>query len=239
MEESAWQRACKDTRHAVLSTVRYQVAALIAAAVGGLIVAYVVPATATAQQQGIWGVVGVLGTVVALMLATLLWHWHHAPVRQRDEARALLLAKPKPIPLPNRGELLRAISVVQDTCGELLMAQEQLDQMQTTSPYLANTELTGIRDYAKDEYEQAISRLNAESLVAGQAFEKILSDLIGYVTTQVWVHTAKPVFVGGDPQPNRTLLGTFGKIAGRVHMTIQKIEEISGQVPDTEGSQKQ
>ncbi len=87
MDESAWQRATKGTRHAIVDTLRYQVAALIISAVGGIIVAYAIPSTATLQQQEVWGVVGALGTALALMLMTLLWNLFRAPYKQRDEAQ--------------------------------------------------------------------------------------------------------------------------------------------------------
>ena len=65
-----------------------------------------------------------IGAVIAYGCIFLFNLWR-APYRQRNEARGLLQARPKPIPLYNKDELLRAMSGVQQTSATLLTAQEQ------------------------------------------------------------------------------------------------------------------
>ena len=89
--ESVWRKAAKDTRREMLDTVRYQVLALIVAAIGGLIVAFATPANVSPQKQGIWGVIGALGSTIILIFGMLLWNLFRAPYRQRNELRSELL----------------------------------------------------------------------------------------------------------------------------------------------------
>lgn len=141
-------------------------------------------------------------------------------------------------PIPNRDVLFRAISEVQQTSGELLSAQEQLDNLETRRPGLAHVDEMTTRDNAYDNYKQAMKKLNAEKMVAGRPFESLLSDLSGYISTQVLMKTVKPPVVGGTPQQSRilTALEYIGRIAGKISEVTQKIDEISGQAPDKGGS---
>lgn len=224
LNESLWRRGWNDTK-AIWTGWKFYVFDAVGA---GLI----------AERFGFgwyWGsVVAILGMVGAWICATI-----KAPVKQRDEARALLVAKPKPVALRNRDELIRAIAEVRESTGKLLQAQEQLDDLEARSPNIVNTKAMVARDKACTEYNQAMDKFHAEILVAGEHYENLLHDLSGYISTQVWVKTAKPTFVGGDPQQFRilTALEYFGRIAGKVNEVRRKIDELSGQAPDKEGSQ--
>lgn len=84
LAESVWCRAIKDTRHQILDTVWYQVLTVFVAAIGGILVAFTVPAIATPRAQAIWGVIGALGTAILLWLIILGVNWFRAPYKQRE-----------------------------------------------------------------------------------------------------------------------------------------------------------
>ena len=244
--ESSWRRAWEDTERFRHTAGSFWGLEIVGASVLGLVGGYagflLAPINATPKQSFMYPAIGaVVGVIVGLTIVFLLIYGLNlfsAPYRQRNEARDLLLAKPKPIPLLNRGELIRAISEVQHTSGELLMAQEQLDNLEARSPNLVHVDAMETRDDAYAKYKQAINKLSAEKMVAGKPFESLLSDLIAYISTQVWVKEAKPTSIGGDdPQKDRTALGTFGRIAGKINEATRKIDELSGQAPDKEGYQ--
>lgn len=146
--------------------------------------------------------------------------------------------KAKRVVIPNRDALFRVISEVQQTSGELLSAQEQLDNLETRRPGLVHVDEMTTRDNAYDNYKQAMNKLNAEKMVAGKPFESLLSDLTGYISTQVFLKTMKPPVLGGTHQQSRIphALECIGSIAGKISEVTQKIDEISGQAPDKGGS---
>lgn len=153
-----------------------------------------------------------------------------------------LKLRAKKVIIPNRDILLRAIAEVQQTSGALLNAQEYLDGLNLQSPNTVHfAEALTARDNAHDSYQQAMNKLNAETMVAGKPFKDILYELSGYISTQVWLKTEKPRLIGGTPKQGRilTALEYFGRIAGKINQVTQKMEEISGQAPDKESSQKQ
>lgn len=88
--ESTWKRAARDTRRDMLDTVKYQVLAVLIAAIGGLVIAFATPANVTPRTQTIWGIVGALGSAVALVMVIFVWNLFRAPYRQRNEATQTL-----------------------------------------------------------------------------------------------------------------------------------------------------
>ncbi len=237
--ESAPKRAIKDTVAAQRTALFMWGGEGVLAVAGGTWLTVIAPQTASVAEQvgrAVGG--GLIGLLVAF-LAICVFNFTRAPYLQRNEARALLQTKPKPIPLPNRDELLRAISDVQMASGKFLMAQEQLDDLQTRSPNSAPIDAINTKSGAYTEYEQAMNKLAAEKMVAGKPFESLLSDLLVYISTQIWVKVAKPIIDGGKPEPLglRTALVTFGRIASRISKTIQELNELTGQVPYIPSSQ--
>jgi hypothetical protein len=125
----------------------------------------------------------------------------------------------------------------QDAAIELIKGQEYLDKMDAQSPNLVDVEAMTTRDRTYQIYEQAYKKIHSEKLVAGQAFEQPISDLIVFILAQVFFKTQKPLVYADSPLPVFTPLERTGRIAGKVVETIRKIDEISGQVPDKIGSQ--
>ncbi|MFC1905102.1 hypothetical protein ACFLXT_05035 [Chloroflexota bacterium] len=238
LNQNSLGRARQEIIHA-LHSWKFWVATIIAQAIL-MITAYVItPDNSSGLTytivHAIALVIGMLAMVGIAFVVSLIV----APYRQRDEARALLLAKPKPVPLQNKGELIRSISEVRQTSGELLLAQEQLDDLNARSPYIAHVEAMDAKENAKLKFNSAMNKLDAEILLAGKPFESILSKLTGYISNQVWIKEDKPIFHGGEPEALgfRTALTTFGRIVGRINNVIQEIDELSGQVPRMEDSQ--
>lgn len=240
ISQSSFRRAMADTMHAPRQNPWFfWIIGTVMVALGTFLGVIYTPEGSSKFLSIIYPIAGViLGAIIGIIIIFII-NLILAPYRQRNEARDLLLAKPKPIPLLNRGELIRAISEVQQTSGELLMAQEQLDNLEAMSPNLVHVDAMETRDYTYAKYKQAINKLSAEKMVAGKLFESLLSDLIAYISTQVWVKEAKPTFIGSNPQQFHihTALETFGRIASKVSEVTRKIDELSGQVHDIEGSQ--
>jgi hypothetical protein len=224
LNQSLWRRGWQDTT-AGWTNWRFLVFEVVVGGVfGGVFEWY-------------WGVAAiVIGMICVWIGATV-----YAPVQQRNEARALLRGKDNPIVLRNRDELIRAIVDVRQTSGKFLMAQEQLDNLGLEGDNFERIDAKDKRDAVYAKYETAMQKLEAEQMVAGKPFESILSDLIGFISTQVFVKGAKPTIIGGDPNQFhiRTALEIFGRIAGRIGKVVSKIDELTGQDSDTEDSQNQ
>lgn len=238
LTQSTWGRAKQDTQ-SVFHTIRFWVVEMISAPIVALGMYLAIPNSASTAIKTLVPIAAFSIWMLAVLVGVFLLSLAVAPYRQRNQARTLLQAKPKPIPISNRDELLRAISDVQMASGKFLMAQEQLDDLQARSPKTVPIDAINTKSGAHTEYEQAMNKLEAEKMVAGKPFESLLSDLIVYISTQIWMKEAKPIIYGGKPEPLgfRTALATFGRMASRISKAIQEINELTGQVPDNEDSQ--
>lgn len=175
--------------------------------------------------------------VVAIgLLCIWIGATERALIKQRNEARALLLAKPKPIPLQNRKELRGAVASVEDTTMQLVNRKNELDKTDPQSPYLARA--MAIADEAYDRWNEAMSELRRQYLIAGDKYESICVDLTGFIWTQVAIKMRQVKLPEGEkPIVIHDVLRFVGVLAGRVKETLRKIDEISGQALDKEGSQ--
>jgi len=237
--QSAFGRAISDTVMSQRSAKFMWGGEGVLAVAGGAWLVQIAPIGVTTAEIIIRSIVGGLGGLVTAFVIVLAWNLLRAPYKQRNEARAALSQRPKPIPLPNRNELLRAISEVKQTSGRVLMEQEQMDKWQATHPDNVPGFVIERATNAITEYGQAMSNLYSEKMVAGNPFESILNDLDGYISTQVWIKLDKLSIVGGEPDnvQVRSAVEIVGRIAGRINGAIREINEITGQVRDKEGSQ--
>lgn len=238
LNQSSWGRARQETLSAFHS-ISFWVVEVISAPLVALGMYFAIPSSVDAVIKAVVPIAAFSVWMLAVLSGVFLLSLVVAPYKQRNQARALLQARPKPIPLSNRDELIRALSEIQLTSGELLMAQEHLDDLEARSPNLVHVDAMTARDNAHSKYKQAINKLDAEGLVASEPFKSLISDLTGYISTQVWMKEAKPTIIGGDPQQFRirTALEIFGRIASRVSEVTRKINELSGRVPHKGGSQ--
>ena len=82
--ESSLRRGFRDAWNAYGGSA-FQWCAVIAAAFGGILVAVLTPASATGQEQTLYGVAGAVGSAIGLGLLFLVFHCFRAPYRQRDD----------------------------------------------------------------------------------------------------------------------------------------------------------
>ena len=239
LNQPAARRATNDTVSAQ-KTARFMWGGEgVLAVAGGTWLAQIAPIGAPTSEIVGRSVVGGLGGLLTAILIIFVWNLFRAPYKQRNEARNLLSARRTRVPISNKNELVRAMSDVQTLSGQLLTAQELLDDLEATSPTLVHSDAIGKRDDSYAKYNEAMDKLCAEILVAGKPYESLLHDLSGYISTQVWVKMAKPTFSGATPQQARirTALEYIGRIAGKVNEVRNKIDELTGQDHDKEDSQ--
>ena len=119
---------------------------------------------ATPEQEFLYpGIGGVVGMIVGLIMVfggIYLLNLFRAPYRQLNEARRLLQAKPKPIPLPNRNELIKAIAKVKTATLKYI-------NLQDTRSTRTSVEVS----QALKSYENAIENIESERLVAGKEYD--------------------------------------------------------------------
>lgn len=177
-----------------------------------------------------------LYALIAALIVAPFFAFHTLRL-QRDEARALLLAKPKPIPLQNRNELRGAIASVENATIQLVNRQDVLDKATAQNSYVVDTGAIARRDEAYVIWDEAMNELRRQYLIAGDKYESVCVDLTGFIWMQVWIKTGQIKYPEGDkPIVIHDILRFVGVLAGRVKDTLRKIEEISGQALDMEGS---
>lgn len=150
---------------------------------------------------------------------------------QFNEARALLLAKPKPIPLENRKELRGAIALVEDTTMQLANKVNALKNADSQNPYLADLAMAA--DKAHEHWNDSMNELRRQYLIAGDAYESVCIELSGFIWMQIWPLMDK-IKYPPDIKPiiMKDMLKFAGELASRVKKSLQQVDEISGQVPD-------
>ncbi len=178
---------------------------------------------------------GAVGAVVGFGIIYLIC-LIKAPCRQRDEARALLQAKPKPIPLQNRKELRGAIASVENTTIQLVNKVNELKNADSQNPYLA--ELATVADEAYDRWNESMNELRRQYLIAGDAYESVCVELTGFIWMQVAAIMEKLKYPEDiKPIVLKDVLQFVGALGGRVKEALRKIDEISGQAPDKKDPQ--
>jgi len=237
LEQSSFGRAWADTKHFYHNILFWGVEVLLTV-VGGFVGNALTPATVGNFESALYPAIGsVTGAIVGFAIIYLVFLFL-APYRQRNQARNLLRAKPKPIPLQNRKELIEAIASVENTTIQLINKQHELDKMTAQSPYMISTVAAANKDRAYARWNDSMNELRRQYLVAGDAFEKIAVDFTGFVAIQVMSKMGQ-IKHSEDIKPLvvQDVLRFAGALGVRVKETIRKIDEISGQVPYKENSQ--
>jgi len=193
----------------------------------------IAPTGASTQEIVVRSVIGgLIGLAVAFLLF-LAVNLMLAPYKQRNEARALLLAKPKPIPLQNRNELRGAIASIENATIQLVNQQDALDKATVQNSYVVDTDVIARRDEAYVTWDKAMNELRRQYLIAGDKYESVCVDLTGFIWMQVFIKAGQIKYPEGDkPIVIYDILRFVGVLAGRVKDTLRKIEELSGQAPD-------
>lgn len=167
---------------------------------------------------------GVIGAIVGFGIIYLICLFR-APYKQRNEARTLLETKRKPIPLPNRNELIKAIAEVKTTTLKYIHLQDT----QSTRTLAEVTQ-------AHECYENAIERLESERLVAGKEYDAILLSLDGFIIIQTILSRTQDI-VSEDVRKGKLRGAKLDEEFKRfVDKIISKIEVTSQPNFDTRGS---
>jgi len=174
---------------------------------------------------------GFLGAIVGFGIIFLIMLLR-APYKQRNEAKILLLVALKPILLPNRQELLRAISSVQQKTQRLLWAQEKLDGPTSKNFDIPQVDRMKQRDYHHTEFEQAMKKLISEITLTSEPYHELLYGLADYISKQVLVKTTKPTILNSNSEQARILPTNecVDTIVSKANEVIHKLNELSGQV---------
>lgn len=244
--ETCWQRACKDTEHFRKSGWSFWAWGVVGAAVFGVVGAFVGYWLTPSNFNPFWQfayptIGGGIGVVVGFVLVFSLilgWNLYRAPYRQRDEARGILQARPKPIPLPNSKELKEAIALVENKTILLVSQLDVYEKMRGQSNYTVNSDMENDKNTAYALWNEAMNELRVQYLVAGERYESICIELTGFI----WMQVAAKMEFFKPPEGNKPLvlkdrLQFVGEIANRVKKALRGIDEISGLVPDKKGSQ--
>ena len=163
---------------------------------------------------------------IFLVFLVLLWRI----IRKAPRAKPLL---------SNRKTLITSIAEFGDAAIDVITIQEELDKMDIQSPHLIPTQVVAARDDAYTSYEQTLKRIRHEKLEAGKAFDKPISDLIVFISTQVHLKVKKPSVYGGGQLPVLTPLQRAVRITEEVEKTVGKIEEIRQKGSDTADSESE
>lgn len=159
-----------------------------------------------------------------------LWNLFRTPYRQRNEARTLLAERPKPKPLTNRGDLLRAIAEARIATIQFIESVENLKKWAKLHPNLVNVEVMTTIDKAQQKQNKAYEAMEKEILVAGSDYEPILKPLYLFMQSSA--------ILNASPTENKGTLLTYKSILEKVITeTRNKIDELNPQVSHKEGSQ--
>lgn len=187
-------------------------------------------------------VIGGLGGLLTAILIILVWNIFRAQYKQRDEARALLLAKPKPAPLTNRKELISAIHALKETAQETVRRYRTLRESRRPHIRLARallphikTEEEASRDYdgSFEKYYEARKNLECQKLIATEAFRQPITVFQGVIDSYV-LGKIKNRDTSSDADE---YVLSDADVSSKVEELVAEIDAISQPIPDKEGSQ--
>jgi len=117
---------------------------------------------------------GILGLAVVFLISLFI-----APYKQRNEARALLMKRPKPIPLSNRDTLIRNMDEAKTATLEFINVRRQLAVLVNQKPNdIDENKADKILKDSQSKYNEALRLLDCEKLVAGYEYEPLINSLI-------------------------------------------------------------
>ncbi|MDP3879955.1 MAG: hypothetical protein Q8Q07_06610 [Dehalococcoidales bacterium] len=158
LKETAFQRAKKDTIEAQKTAKFMWGGEGVLAVAGGAWFQSLAPAGAFAWEV-VWR--SVIGGLIGLSVAILFiygWNLFRAPYWQRNEARALLLARPQSVPLRNRKDLFAAIHHLDGAARDMVTAHRAYKvHKQPTIFESAVVELQSI-EQKKSAYNEAVEK---------------------------------------------------------------------------------
>jgi hypothetical protein len=230
LRQTAIRRAINDTVSAQKSTKFMWGGEGVLAAAGGAWLAHVAPLGASTLEIVARSVIGGLGGLVAAILIIFGWNLFRAPYRQRNEARILLAARPKPKPLGNRGDLLRVITEARIATIEFVEIVNGLKEWDRSNPNRVNIEAISAIEVAQHRQKNAYEAMEREILVAGSDYEPILKPLYLFMQSSA--------ILSASPTENKgTLLTYKSELEKLITETRNRIDELNPQVSHKESSQ--
>lgn len=211
LHQSSWRRAKRDTWSAQTTNPLVWLGQGALSLTGLLILPRVLSDTAITQT--VVSVIGGAGGPIIVFLAVGLWNLFRAPYRQRDEARRQLESKPKPLPLPNRQQLLEAIADTRSAA--LKYGSLKRRRMKANAVPLTNSEVKT----AFDKATSALELLRKQELVAGIDYQPVIARL----HAAIWVEIMNLSIIGKLPDP-----WTFNsEVDNAISQAVQEIEELN------------
>jgi len=230
LTQTAIRRAINDTISAQKSTKFMWGGEGVLAVAGGAWLAQIAPLGASTLEIVARSVIGGLGGLVTAILIIFGWNLFRAPYRQRNEARTLLAERPKPKPLTNRDDLLRAIAEARIATIQFVESVENLKKWAKLHPNLVNVEAMTTIDKAQQKQNKAYEAMEKEILVAGSDYEPILKPLYLFMQSSA--------ILNASPTENQSTILTYKfKLEEIITQTRNKIIELSKPTSHKESSQ--
>lgn len=236
LNQSSWGRARQETV-SVFHTIKFWVVEMISAPLVAAGMYFAIPSSASTLIKSIVPIAAFSIWMLAVLVGVFLLSLVVAPYKQRDQARTMLRAKAKPIPLQNREGLIRAIGAFQQVAVEVAAHQFNLNDYKKRNPNRVNTSMMAVLSQSIHRLNNCRQGLDREVLVAGKIFRQLVLELTSFVDTQMMVRQGGVVRIGGE----KPILLNYNEFRARlgeiVDETVRHINEVSGQVPHKEDSQ--
>ena len=238
LNQSSWGRAQQDTL-STFHTLRFWMVQIVSAPIIAYCMYLAIPNSASTFIKTIVPIAAFSIWMLAFISGVFLLSLLIAPYRQRNEARALLLAKPKAVPLRNRESLIKAIVLVEEKAIALKTSQDWLNHKEkntddfTREAWSARNEARSARDEAHSAYLNALEVLETERLVAGDYFWAITDNLKMFINYHIYDCMRATI----DKPATLKTIPFIGELHNQIEQTIRSLDALSLQVFDKEGSQ--
>ena len=220
--QSSFRRAVADTIHAPRRNPWFFWSiGIVMVALGGFLGTVYTPEGSGRFISAICPTAGViLGAIIGIIIILII-NLILAPYRQRNEARALLLAKPKPAPLQNRQKLFTAIHHLDEAARDMIGKHRRLKNHRELgkleSVILQEDSYEQKRSAFNDafiKYHEVKKELELQISIAGQAFKKPI---------EVFENTIRSLALDSKVPSNYGMVNTIDKALKEVEDAINAI----------------
>lgn len=229
-----WKRAWADTLRSLgLHSLFKLVRSIFLVAIALLIVRYL--GGQTQMREEILWIVSSLAAIGVVFLITFLFHLIRAPVYDKWERANEATAKPKPIPLPNRGDLIKTLGEVERTACEYIPQIKRHSDITGENVHTFKVDAMIAFDKLRQNYKNAIIKLEDEERIAGKDFQAITIFFKAFLNIQ----EALADFTKSEDTYGARLEGSEfkNKLKEHFEVVLRRINEISQPNSDKEGSQ--
>ena len=222
--ESAPQRAWNNTKDWLLTHILAWVLAFIFPGSGTVLTTWLIPPITDVNLIVLYGFLGGVAGLLLLFGSVYFIYLIIAPYRQRNEARRLLSERPKPMPLQDRGRLLRTIYEAKTAAIEFIDCRKQLARLYEQNPNDINEgKASKVLKESQTKYTEALRLLDCEKLVSGDEYEPFINSLVMFMNLGV-------TFWNSTVNGKGDFLITFKPmLEANVKETIKHIDNINNQ----------